>query len=93
MSAGRSQSPRNNIDDKILGIWTDGTTENATFDIRKDSIFYVDQFESYRYLLKKDSINVYYSDYTYSAKVYFKKDTLIMDSKDYGVSKFSKFKN
>lgn len=27
---------------KLLGIWTDGNSENAVFDIRKDSIYYVD---------------------------------------------------
>lgn len=78
---------------KILGIWTDGSTENATFDIRKDSIYYVDQFKAYSYSLKEDSIKIHYSDFNYAAKIHFLKDTLVMDSKDYGVTKYWKFKN
>jgi len=82
-----------NIDNKkITGIWTDGNSENATFDIRKDSIYYVEQFKSYKYSLTNDSIKIHYPDFTYSAKIYFLKDTLVMDSKEDGIAKFWKFK-
>lgn len=79
------------LDKKILGIWTDGTTDNATLDIRKDSIFYVDQFQTYKYSVVNDTIQIYYSDWTYKGKVEYKKDTLIFSSEE-SVSKYWKFK-
>jgi hypothetical protein len=78
---------------KILGIWTNGTDDNSTFKINKDSIYYTDEFKSYKYLLMKDSIKIFYDDLTYSAKIHFVKDTLMMDSKDDGISKYWKFKD
>lgn len=76
-----SLSPVNN---KLIGIWTDGRTENATFDIRKDSIYYVEQMKSYRYSTRGDSIKIYYEDYTFNANVYFIKDTLAISSEEGG---------
>jgi len=83
----------NNFKHKLIGLWTDGSSGSATFDIKKDSIFYVDQFKSYKYSQKQDSIKIYYPDFTYTAKVYFTDDTLVMDSHDDGIAKFWKFKN
>ncbi|HVW95201.1 MAG TPA: hypothetical protein VHA56_04495 [Mucilaginibacter sp.] len=77
---------------KAIGVWTNGNSANATFEIKEDSIYYVDQFKSYKYLISKDSIHIYYPDYIYGARFYFRKDTLIMDSQDDGVSKFHRFK-
>ena len=76
---------------KILGVWTDGSTENATFDIGKDTIFYVDQLEGYKYFINKDSIRINYSDWTYTGKIRIEQDTLILSSED-GISKYWKFK-
>jgi hypothetical protein len=81
------------LKDSLIGIWTDGSDANATFDIRRDSIYYVDQFASYKYSLTADSIKIMYDDGPERFKVYFIKDTLIMDSKDLGASKFWKFKD
>jgi hypothetical protein len=77
----------------IAGTWTSGDSENATFEINADSVYYVEHFESYKYSVDKDSIKIYYPDFTYSAKVYFIKDTMVMSSKEDGVSKFWRFKN
>ena len=77
---------------KLIGMWTDGSTENATFDIRKDSIFYVEHFETYKYKLTTDSIYIHYPDFIYSGKIAFKGDTLILSSED-GESKFWRFKD
>ncbi len=77
--------------DKIIGIWTGGESPNATFEINKDSIYYVDHFKSYKYTLKNDSIKIFYDDYDYSAKIYFLKDTLVMNSPEYDIAKFWKF--
>lgn len=41
----------------ITGIWTSGQSENATFRIDKDSIFYVDALQSFKYLIVGDSYN------------------------------------
>jgi len=78
---------------QILGIWTDSTSDNAVFDIRKDSIYYVDRSETYKYELDDNTITIHYPDYAYTGEVHFIKDTLVMNSKDFGVAKFWKFKN
>jgi len=93
IAAPVSQAQFNTLAKKLIGAWTGGESENATFDISKDSIYYVDKFESYRYALKHDSIKIFYPDFVYTAKVYFIKDTLVMNSKDFDVTKFWKFKN
>lgn len=77
---------------KLKGIWTDGTSENASFDIREDSIFYVEHLETYKYKLIADSIHIYYPDFVYSGKIGFEGDTLILSSEE-GNSKFWRFKN
>ena len=76
----------------IMGIWTDGSTENATFEIKSKSIYYVDDFKDYSYELKNDTIEIKYPDYIYRAKVLLRNDTLIMNSKDYNQAKYWRFK-
>ena len=89
--SGVAQTQTNTIPkDKLLGIWTDGSTENATFDIQQDSILYVDQFVAYRYSLKEDSITINYPDWIFSGQVSFAKDTLVISSED-GQTKYWKF--
>ncbi|MDI9366511.1 MAG: hypothetical protein QM541_16260 [Flavobacterium sp.] len=78
------------LKDKILGIWGNDYSENAVFEIRKDSIYYVDQFETYKYILKDSIITIFYRDYTDSSMLSFKKDTLVMESNG-EKSKFWKF--
>jgi len=77
---------------KQLGIWTDGSSENATFDIKKDSIYYVDQFTTYKYSLREDSIKIFYPDWTFAGAVSFSKDTMIIASEN-GTTKYWKFKD
>lgn len=81
-----------NDSSKILGIWTDGSSANASFDIRKDSIYYVDLFATYKYSLNGDSIKIYYPDYTFTGTISLSNDTLTISSED-GATKFWKFKN
>ncbi|MBX9781005.1 MAG: hypothetical protein K2X26_11720 [Chitinophagaceae bacterium] len=81
----------NNLNKSILGIWTDGTTDNATFDIREDSIYYVDQLKTYKYFIDKDTIQINYSDLIYKAKIEIRNDTLMFINED-GASKFWHFK-
>ncbi|WP_291274396.1 hypothetical protein [Flavobacterium sp.] len=76
----------------ILGVWTNGSTENATFEIKSNTIYYVDDFKDYNYSLQNDTIEINYPDYVYRAKVLLKNDTLIMNSKEYNQAKYWKFK-
>ncbi|NCU05718.1 MAG: hypothetical protein GXC73_17245 [Chitinophagaceae bacterium] len=86
-------NPADSLKNRLKGAWTDGSTENATFDITDKTIYYVDQGSDFTYSLKGDIITIKYPDYTYNAKLSFQSDTLIMDSKEYGQTKFWKFKN
>lgn len=76
----------------IMGIWTNGSTENATFQIKTKTIYYVDDFKDYSYKLKNDTIEIDYPDYTYRAEILLRNDTLIMNSKEYSQAKYWKFK-
>lgn len=71
-----------------MGIWTNGSTLNATFKIEKKSIYYVDDFKDYNYNLINDTIKINYPDYTYRAEVILRNDTLIMNSKEYNQAKY-----
>lgn len=76
--------------ERILGAWTDGNSENATFYIRTDSVYYTDHFASYKYELRNDSIHIHYPGLDYAAKLSFLNDTMIFTSHS-GISKFWKF--
>lgn len=80
------------IKNTILGVWTDGSTENATIEIKPKSIYYVDDFIDYNYKLENDSIEINYLDYIYRARILLKNDTIIMNSKGYNQIKFWRFK-
>ena len=75
-----------------MGIWTNGSTLNATFKIETKSIYYVDDFKDYKYNLINDTIEINYPDYTYRAEVILRNDTLIMNSKEYNQAKYWRFK-
>ena len=78
--------------DTIKGLWTDKSTENAIYEIKDKTIYYVDDFTTYKYTYKNNIIKIYYSDYVYEAKVSFSKGVLILRSSDGSVSKFWRFK-
>lgn len=78
------------LKDKILGIWGNEYSENAVFEIRRDSIYYVDQFKTYKYIIKDSTITIFYPDYIDSSKLSFRKDTMVMES-DGKKDKFWKF--
>lgn len=78
---------------EIMGIWTNGSTENATFKIEAKTIYYVDDFKDYDYKIVGDTIEIHYPDYIYRAEVLLKNDTLIMNSKEYNQAKYWKFKD
>ncbi|MFZ5551757.1 MAG: hypothetical protein ACOZCO_01475 [Bacteroidota bacterium] len=82
-----------NFSEKVQGIWTDGNSENASFQISKDSIYYVDHFLTFKYEVKKDSIFIHYPDYFYRAGISFSGDTLILHSAEMGRRKYYPFRN
>lgn len=87
-----TQSASTILKQQLFGVWTDGSTENAVFDISEHSIYYTEQFEAYPYLLSNDSITISFPDDEYRAKVIIKADTLVMVSTESGKSTFWRFK-
>lgn len=81
-----------NLKQKVLGIWGGDYSENAVFEIRKDSIYNIDQFKTFKYSLEDSTITIFYTDFVYSGKLSFVKDTMVMES-DGEKTKFWKFKN
>lgn len=80
------------LSNKILGVWTDGNTQNAAFSISRDSILYVKDMTSYKYSLTGDSIKIIYPDNVILGKIGFLGDTLVINSFAES-SKFWKFEN
>ncbi len=67
----------------LIGIWGKDINENATFDIKKDSMYYVDANKSVKYWIKentagKDSIFIDYGGSVYRGIFYFRNDSLII---------------
>jgi hypothetical protein len=77
----------------ITGIWTSGETENATFQIDKDSIFYVDALQRFKYLIVSDSLIIRFEDNDYKCKIAkATKDSLVW-IKDGNKTVFWRFSN
>lgn len=81
-----------NIDiNQLLGIWCYPEDLNATFKIVKDSIFYVDANEWYKYKLKGGTLIIYYDhNYIDTNLCEIKNDKLFLKNK-YGVNTFERF--
>jgi len=78
--------------DSLLGLWAAVGENNATFKIKKSSIFYVDNNQTFKYAVNNDSIKIFYEDGPENFQ--FKlagADTLILTGLD-GPSKFYRFK-
>lgn len=73
---------RNEKQYKLLGVWGPSKSENASFRIEKDSIYYPEHFKSYKYTISKDSIFIEYDGWTYKGIFYFKNDSLVLKSQD-----------
>ena len=74
-----------------FGIWTDGSSGNATFSIEKDSIYYVDDLKRYKSRITNDSIIIFKED-VLRYKYEIKNDTLYLKN-IFGVWKNWKFKD
>jgi len=76
----------------LFGAWTDGSTENAIFDIGKDSIFYVDQLEAFPYTLKGDSLTILFPGMRFVSQARISGDTLVLTDTVSGEAKFTRYK-
>jgi hypothetical protein len=68
----------NEFKSKMLGVWKLEGDENPTFEIKKDSIYYIDQGEMYSYKTNKDSIVIFYKDFIYKGIYTMEKGKLIL---------------
>jgi len=88
----QKQDPKTASPD-ITGIWTSGETENATFQIDKDSIYYVDALQRFKYLIVGDSLIIRFEDNDYKCKIAkATKDSLVW-IKDGNKTVFWRFNN
>jgi len=78
---------------QLIGIWTDRTTENATFQITRDSVYYVDSDKTFMYKIKNDSIVIDYIEFSGSYKILkLNEDSLVLGDKETKTI-FTKFEN
>jgi hypothetical protein len=74
----------------LYGLWTDGSTENATFEIKRDSVYYVEQAATYKFALEDGVIKIYYPDYIFNGRLTIDNDELKIIFEDGGAT-FRKF--
>jgi hypothetical protein len=77
---------------KMLGIWRDAEGENATFEVKPTNIYYFDHAKAYSYKLAGNVLTIKFPDYNFTGKVSFMNETMIIDSKEFGVSRYKKMK-
>ncbi|MFL5741026.1 MAG: hypothetical protein ACJ75B_12465 [Flavisolibacter sp.] len=75
----------------LMGFWTYEPSLKPLFEIREDSIYYVDHSVSYTYFLKRDTILIQYPDWNFRARVKLEKDHLEIVSEN-GLVKFRRLK-
>lgn len=78
----KSSNSEQSKNEKLVGIWGISTDANASFQIKKDSIYYPEYFKSYGYKTSKDSIFVNFDNYIFKAKYGFANDSLVFKSGD-----------
>ncbi len=77
VSNGLTSSQKEVVND-ISGIWKLKGDENPTFEIKRDSIYYIDQGEIYAFNTKSDSIFIFYNDWIYKGLFAIKEGKLIL---------------
>jgi hypothetical protein len=79
----KSIKSENKHQKNLLGYWALKGEQNSTFVIGTDSIYYTDEFKSYKYKIIQDSIKIYYDDFIGTYKYRFKpNDTLVLVGDD-----------
>jgi len=82
----------NENQNRLMCVWTEGSTENATLSILNDSIYYVEDNLMVPYHISGDSIKIIFPTHTYNGQFAFEKDTLVLIDA-YGSSKYWPFRN
>ena len=77
-----TQRPNSKNKSNLLGRWRYTEDENATFEIRKASIFYFESAATYKYCTSVDSIWIDYGDWIYKGRYQVVNDTLSMINDD-----------
>ncbi|MGL4360115.1 MAG: hypothetical protein ACRCSM_06450 [Sediminibacterium sp.] len=77
---------------KMLGIWRDVEGENATFEIKPNSIYYFEHGAAYKISLTRNVISIKFPDYTFTGTVSFVNGTMVINSREFGVSKYKRMK-
>lgn len=70
------------VNDNLLGVWGVSINENASFRIQSDSIYYPDNFRSYKYTTKNDSIFIHYDGWIYKGIFYISNDSLVLKTQN-----------
>jgi hypothetical protein len=78
--------------EKIIGFWTDGSSENATMYIQQDSVFYTDRLASYPYYTDSNYIYIKFEDAVFTARLSWLQDTLVFTDQDSITTKFTRFR-
>jgi len=81
-----------NLHEQLIGAWTTEGYQNAVFNIKNDSIYYVENDETFPYKLIGNVLTIEYTDDSMSFDVSFIGDTLILKSDREGNSKYWRFK-
>jgi hypothetical protein len=76
----------------MRGVWRAIEEKNATFEIKPTNIYYFEHAKGYSYKLTGNILTIKFPDYNFTGKVSFIKDTMIINSKEYGVSRYKKIK-
>lgn len=93
-SIGMSQIKRVSNDNasQLLGLWRESHDVNATLEIRKKVIYYFEDGTSFKYKTKKDSIWIYYENWTLEGIYKISNDTLTTFDKEDHIQHFIKWK-
>lgn len=78
---------------ELLGVWTDGSGPNASFQIDEDSVFNVEHFTTTKYTYDNGEIRFHYDNEIYSSKIFkVHPDTLLFEDQ-YRKTKYWRFRN
>lgn len=87
----QNTNTNDNKENSIIGVWKLEGEESPNFELRADSIYYVDHDKSYKYLITKDSIFIFYDDWTYRGCYVLQDNQLVIKEGD-NVSKYIRLK-
>ncbi|TRW24281.1 hypothetical protein FMM05_10635 [Flavobacterium zepuense] len=80
-----------NLHEQLIGAWTTEGYQNAVFSIKNDSVYYVENDETFPYKLIGNVLTIEYTDDSMNFDVSFTGDTLVLKSAREGDSKYWRF--